>query len=131
VPETSILFYQEKEGNVPVVDWLKELRTQNPVGFANCVGRIRQLQSAGYELRRPSADYLRDGVYELRAKHRNVQYRILYFFSGKNVAILNHSIIKKTSAVSKKDIDLAIKRKKKFEQSPEHHTYQGEIANDN
>ena len=114
-----------------MVDWLKELRTQNPVGFANCVGRIRQLQSAGYELRRPSADYLRDGVYELRAKHRNVQYRILYFFSGKNIAILNHSIIKKTSAVSKKDIDLAIKRKKKFEQSPEYHTYQGEIKDDN
>lgn len=112
-----------------MVDWLVELRNKNPKGFANCVGRIRQLGSMGYELHRPSADYLQDGIYELRAKHRNVQYRILYFFSGKNIAVLGHVIIKKTSAVPQKDIELAIKRKKKFEQNPEQHTYQGEISN--
>lgn len=128
MPTTSILFYQEKKGYAPVVDWLNELKIKNPKGFANCVGRIRQLQSTGHELRRPSADYLQDGIYELRAKHRNVQYRILYFFSGKNIAVLNHSIIKNTSAVPKKDIELAIKRKKKFEENPEKHTYQGEVT---
>ena len=82
----------------------------------------------GHELRRPSADYLRDGIYELRAKHRNVQYRILYFFNGKDIAVLNHSIVKKTSAVPNKDIELAIKRKNRFEQNPEQHTYKGELA---
>lgn len=111
------------------MDWLIELRNKNPKGFANCVGRIRRLGSMGYELRRPSADYLQDGIYELRAKHRNVQYRILYFFIGQNIAVLGHSIIKKTSAVPQKDIELAIKRKKKFAQNPEQHTYQGEITN--
>lgn len=128
MPTTLILFYQEKAGDAPVVDWLNELENKNKAGFANCVGRIRQLQSTGHELRRPSADYLRDGIYELRAKHRNVQYRILYFFSGRNIAVLGHSIIKKTSAVPKKDIELAIKRKKKFEQNPEQHTYQEEVT---
>jgi phage-related protein len=128
MPTTSILFYQEKEGDAPVVNWLKELKVKNLKGFANCVGRIRQLQTTGYELRRPSADYLQDGIYELRAKHRNVQYRILYFFSGKDIAVLNHSIIKNTSAVPKKDIELAIKRKNKFEQNPERHTYKGEVT---
>ncbi len=128
MPTTSILFYQEKKGDAPVVDWLSELKRKNPKGFANCVGRIRQLESMGHELRRPSADYLRDGIYELRAKHRNVQYRILYFFNGKDIAVLNHSIIKKTSAVPKKDIELALLRKKKFVQNPEQHTYQGEIT---
>lgn len=82
----------------------------------------------GHELRRPSADYLRDGIYELRAKHRNVQYRILYFFNGKDIAVLGHSIVKKTSAVPNQDIELAIQRKKKFEQNPKKHTYQEEIA---
>lgn len=130
MPTTSILFYQEKEGDAPVVDWLIELKAKNSQGFANCVGRIRQLHSSGHELRRPSADYLQDGIYELRAKHRNVQYRIFYFFSGKDVAVLGHSIIKKTSAVPKKDIELAIKRKKKFEQNPEQHTYRGQITDE-
>ena len=123
MPATSVLFYQESEGEAPVVEWLDKLKRKNPKGFANCVGRIRLLQSTGHELRRPSADYLRDGVYELRAKHRNVQYRILYFFHGQNVAVLGHSIIKKTNAVPNKDIDLAIERKKRFEQNPEQHTY--------
>ena len=82
----------------------------------------------GHELRRPSADYLRDGVYELRAKQGKVQYRILYFFNGKDIAVLGHSIVKKTSAVPNKDIELAVQRKKKFEQNPQKHTYQGEIA---
>ncbi len=128
MPTTSILFYQETKGDAPVVDWLSELKSKNPKGFANCVGRIRQLETMGHELRRPSADYLRDGIYELRAKHRNVQYRILYFFNGKDIAVLNHSIIKKTSTVPKKDIELALLRKKKFVQNPEQHTYQGEIT---
>lgn len=126
MPATKIVFYQEQEGGaVPVVDWLKELKRKNPKGFLNCAARIDRLATYGHELRRPAADYLRDGIYELRAKERNVQYRIFYYFNGKNVAVLNHSIIKKTSAVPKKDIELAIKRKEKFEQDPKRHTYTG------
>lgn len=130
MPKTSILFYQEKEGDAPVVEWLHQLKKQNRTGFSKCVGRIRQLQSTGHELRRPSADYLRDGIYELRAKHRNVQYRILYFFNGKNMAVLGHAIVKKTSAVPNKEIDLAIQRKEKFAQNPEQHTYQGVLEDE-
>jgi phage-related protein len=123
VPITLILFYQEKEDDAPVINWLNELKNKDRKGFANCVGRISQLQSVGHELRRPSADYLRDGIYELRAKHGNVQYRLLYFFNGKDIAVLNHVLVKKTSAVPNKDIELAINRKKNFEQNPEKHTY--------
>ncbi len=126
MPKTLILFYQEKEDDAPVINWLSELKSKNVRGFANCIARIRQLNNFGHELRRPSADYLRDGIYELRAKHRNVQYRIFYFFNGKDIAILNHAIFKKTEAISKKDIELAIQRKKKFENNPQLHTYQGE-----
>ena len=127
MPATSVLFYQEKQGDVPVADWLNELKSKNRVGFANCVGRIRRLESMGHELRRPAADYLQDGIYELRAKHRNVQYRIFYSFEGQNVVVLSHAMVKKTSAVPKKDIELAIKRKNKFEQNPEQHTCQEEV----
>lgn len=127
MPKTSILFYQEQEGNSPIVDWLCELKKTNRKGFAQCVGRISQLESTGHELRRPSADYLRDGIYELRAKHLKVQYRILYFFYGQNVAVLSHGIIKEHSAVPDVEIEQAIKRKKKFIENPEVHTYQGEL----
>ncbi len=127
MPEAQIIFYQDDTGKVPVLEWLKTLLKQDKKGYANCVAKIRQLANTGYELRRPAADYLRDGIYELRAKHINVQYRILYFFYGQNVAILTHAIIKDSDKVPIIDIDRAIKRKSQFEENPNIHTYQEEV----
>jgi len=123
VPETRVLFYQEENGEVSVLEWLTRLLKEDRKGYANCVARIKQLEASGYELRRPAADYLRDGIYELRAKHIRVQYRILYFFYRQNVAILAHAITKEQAAVPDIDIERAIKRKRLFEENPEAHTY--------
>ncbi len=123
MPETQVVFYQEIDGEVPVLEWLMQLLKQNRKGYANCVARIGQLAASGYELRRPAADYLSDGIYELRAKHIRVQYRILYFFHGQNVAILAHAITKEEEAVPAIDIERALLRKRLFEENPEAHTY--------
>lgn len=123
MPETQVVFYQETDGEVPVLEWLTQLVKQNRKGYANCVARIGQLAANGYELRRPAADYLTDGIYELRAKHIRVQYRILYFFSGQNVAILAHAITKQEEAVPAIDLERALRRKRLFEENPEAHTY--------
>jgi phage-related protein len=129
VPETHIIFYQDGNEKVPVLEWLKLLLKENRKGYANCVARIKQLASNGYELRRPAGDYLQDGIYELRAKHIHVQYRILYFFHGQNVAILAHAIIKEESAVPEIDIERAIERKRLFLENPEIYTYVEEEEN--
>jgi phage-related protein len=126
MPETQVVFYQETDGEVPVLEWLTQLVKQNRKGYANCVARIGQLAANGYELRRPAADYLTDGIYELRAKHIRVQYRILYFFYGQNVAILAHAITKEEEAVPPIDIERALRRKRLFEENPEAHTYMEE-----
>lgn len=123
MPETQVVFYQETDGEVPVLEWLTQLLKENRKGYANCVARIGQLAANGYELRRPAADYLTDGIYELRAKHIRVQYRILYFFSGQNVAILAHAITKEEEAVPAIDIERALRRKRLFEENPEAQTY--------
>jgi len=123
VPETRVVFYQEEEGEVPVLEWLMRLLKEDRKGYANCVARIKQLAASGYELRRPAADYLCSGIYELRAKHIRVQYRILYFFHGQNVAILAHAITKEEAEVPPIDIERAITRKLLFEENPEVHTY--------
>ena len=130
MPETQVVFYQETDGEVPVLEWLTQLVKQNRKGYANCVARIGQLAASGYELRRPAADYLTDGIYELRAKHIRVQYRILYFFYGQNVAILAHAITKEEEAVPAIDIERALRRKRLFEENPEAHTYMEEEEED-
>jgi phage-related protein len=76
----------------------------------------------GFELRRPEADYLRDDIYELRATHRRVHYRILYFFHGQPAAVLSH-LITKEGKVAASEIDRAILHKLKFEADPEKHTF--------
>lgn len=126
MPETRIVFYKEEDGKVPVLEWLKQLAKENRKAYVNCFAKIEKLASLGYELRRPAADYLRDNIYELRAKHIHVQYRILYFFYGQNVTILAHAITKEQTAVPDIDIERAIKRKSLFEENPDTHTYEGE-----
>jgi phage-related protein len=110
MPETRVIFYQEENGKVPVLQWLDELEQTDPKGLLNCLDRIQQLASMGHELRRPLADFLRDGVYELRASHRRVQYRILYFFHGRNIAIIAHAIVKEGAEVPDRDIERASER---------------------
>lgn len=83
---------------------------------------IERLEESGFELRRPTADVLRDGIRELRARKGHVNYRILYFFHGRNVAILAHAITKE-DAVPAADIDRALQRKAAYEADPSTHTY--------
>ena len=120
MPETIVYFYQEKKGDVPVLEWLDKIKDKKAV--KKCYTAISILKQFGYELRRPRADYLGDGIYELRISLRGVQYRLLYFFHGINVVIIAHGLVKE-SKVPPKEIDLAIERRKNYEQDPEKHTY--------
>ncbi len=83
----------------------------------------------GHELRRPEADLLRDGIYELRAKYGHVQYRVLYFFHGQTKAVLAHALTKKDK-VPTMEIDRAVRRKEAFLRDPETHSHaQGDDGN--
>jgi len=125
MPQTRVVFFQEANGEAPVAGWLRELMRTNDRAWANCRARIEQLAQTGHELRPPAADYLRDGIYELRAKQGQVQYRLLYFFHGRQVAILAHGLTKEDK-VPAADIERAIKRKRQFEKNPKAHTYESD-----
>jgi phage-related protein len=122
LPVTEIAFFQDLDGTAPALDWLTALYQANPKAYANCVAKVRLLRAFGHELRRPHVDYLRDGIHELRAKEKTVQYRILFFYAGRNVVILAHALTKE-SDVPDKDLDRALERKRRYEQNPsKHHT---------
>ena len=73
--------------------------------------------------RTASADFLRDGIYELRVSLGGVHHRILYFFHGAVAAVVSHGLAKER-VVPSKEIDRAIERKKRFEANPAKHTYE-------
>ncbi len=107
MPQTQVLVFREASGEVPFNEWIATLKKRNPKAYAKCLARIDLLSRHGNELRRPIVDYLRDGIYELRAKCGKVNYRMLYFFNGRNVAIISHGLTKEDK-VPDHDIDLAI-----------------------
>lgn len=119
MPKTNVIFYQDKNGKCPVLDWLSELPKKVQ---AKADVRIERLAELGYELRRPEADLLRDGIYELRWRFQTVNFRILYFFYGKNAVVLTHGLTKETE-VPAEEIDAALTRKNAFERNPELHTH--------
>lgn len=119
MPRTLVIFYKDREGNVPVLEWLDALpaRIQD-----KCVVKIERLRERGHELRRPEADLLRNGIYELRVGREGMNYRILYFFHGRVAVVLAHGLTKERE-VPVKDIERALERKRVFEQDPAGHTY--------
>jgi phage-related protein len=123
MPQTDIIFYSEDDGTAPALAWLDELRARQPRAFAKVRAKLELLAQMGYELRRPAADYLADGIYELRARWRRVNYRLLYFFHGENVAVLVRGLTKEKK-VSAADLARAKRRKETFETDPERHTFE-------
>ena len=126
MPRTGVVFYQEATGEVPVLDWLQALRRTDRRGYAKCVARVHRLAESGHELRRPEADFLRDGIHELRARRGRVHYRILYFFHGKEVAVLAIGLSKE-GKVPDADILRALRRRAAFEEDPSGHTFEMEL----
>lgn len=130
MPQTEVYFYKEDDGTVPVLDWLLELQKRNERAAKKCFALVKLLRDLGSELRRPRADILRDGVYELRTEVGNVNYRILYGFVGKNVALLANALTKE-KVVSDGEIDRAAERIEKCKKAPARHRYEYEEESDN
>lgn len=120
MPRTTVYLYADSDGASPVYDWLKDLRRRDARAFLACRARLVMLTAMGHELRRPYADTLRDGIYELRARVGRVNYRLLYFFHGQDVAIVAHGLTKE-QGVPDVDIQRAIERKRRYEQEPAKH----------
>ena len=99
--------------------------TRQPRFQDKCLARIARLEELGHDLRRPEADYVRDGIYELRAAYQRVQYRVLYFFRGKAVVVVSHGITKEAE-VPPREIERAVERKRRFDANPAAHTFQPE-----
>lgn len=118
MPETEVVLFGEADGSCSLIDWLNTLPSKVQ---DKCIVRIERLAEMGCELRRPEADYLRDGIYELRASHKGIHYRMLYFFYRK-AAIVSHGLIKER-VVPEREIELAVMRNSVYADAPAKHTY--------
>lgn len=120
MPKTLVVFYKDREGHVPVLEWLNAL----PAKIQDkCVVKLERLRDLGHALRRPEADLLRNEIYELRVGREGMNYRILYFFHGRMAAVLAHGLTKEREVPSK-DSERALERKRLFEKDPTGHIFE-------
>ncbi len=123
MPKTKLVLFRETDGTTPLLDWLDELPQKARV---KCRVRLGRLSELGHELRRPEADLLRDGIYELRASMRGIHYRMLYFFHGNIAAVVSHGIVKERT-IPPVEIDRAIRRREDYVATPGQHTMEMEL----
>jgi phage-related protein len=113
-----VVIYCEQDGSAPFLPWPLSV----PASAQDRVRlRIERLEELGHELRRPEADYLRDGIHELRATVSGVHYRVLYFFHGRVAAVVAHGIVKE-KRVPDREIELAVQRMRRFQAEPAKHS---------
>lgn len=120
----ELCFFREEDGSVPMVIWLD---SQSGFTRKKCRALLSLLQEFGHQLRRPHADYLRDGVYELRFSAGAVNHRVLYGFAGQKIVVATH-VIQKERKVPNKEIDLAKGRLERFRNRPSKHTCPADLS---
>ncbi|MGD1100678.1 MAG: type II toxin-antitoxin system RelE/ParE family toxin [Terriglobia bacterium] len=118
MPKTEVVVFAAEDGSAPLLAWMDNLQVKVR---DKCIVRIERLAEVGHELRRPEADFLQDGIHELRIQHKKVQYRILYFFH-EGLAVLSHGCTKE-SIVPPVEIGRAVKNRERFIQDPSRHIY--------
>jgi phage-related protein len=120
MPTTDTVFYREANGSVPALEWLDGMG--NAKAIVKCRAKLMRLAGLGRELRRPEADLLRDGIYELRIGLSHINYRLLYFFHGRDTVIVSHGFTKE-GKVPASEIALAIARRERFRLDPAAHSF--------
>ena|SRR5205814_1995218 len=122
MPKVIIRFFQLEDGICPLIDWLDTVTPKK--AKAKVLARILLLESLGHEIRRPHADLLEDGIYELRERFMSTQFRVLFFFHGQGVVVVSHGFTKHGASVPSSEIERAKVYKTMFLKNPEKHTYE-------
>ena len=105
-----VYFFIDEHDRSPVEEAMQSLNEKEKMKVD---AYIKMLKEYGHNLRRPLADYLGEGIYELRP----AAHRVFYFFFMKDSVVLLHMLRKKTDRIPLNDLDLCIKRKRVAESS--------------
>lgn len=108
----EIELFLKDNGRCPVQDFLADLNPKKDIPYIE--NAMRQLEEHGYKLPRPKAAPLEDGIYELRIKTINGNFRILYYFFDKNKIVMTNGFKKKSGPVASTHLITAKEYRKKY-----------------
>ena len=108
----KINFYTTEDGKCPISDFLDSLTGKQVQKVAWVLQLIEELDII-------PTTYLKkltntDGIWEVRILISGNIFRLLGFFDGDNLVVLNHGFQKKTQKTPAKEIKVAEKRRKDY-----------------
>jgi len=107
----AVVFFRTESGNEPVRQWLKRL----PREERHSIGEDLLTVQHAWPMGKPLVDHLGGGIWELRSRLPNRIARALFIVTGGEIVIL-HAFIKKTRKTPPKELDVAHRRKRQYEQ---------------
>lgn len=108
----NINFYRTDDGKCPVEEFLDSLNSRQAQKVAWVLQLIEELDIV-------PTTYLKklvntDGIWEVRVQVSGDIFRLLGFFEGDNLVVLNHGFQKKTQKTPSKEIKISESRKRDY-----------------
>ena len=110
-PALTVAFYAESSGNEPVRKWLKSLDEDSRFNIGTDIKKVQFRWPLGMPLVRS----LGDRLWEVRSTMPYGIARII-FLVAKDKMVLLHGFNKKTQKTPTQDLQLALRRAKKYEE---------------
>ena len=108
----EIVFYRTDTGRCYIEDFLDSLSGKEAQKVVWIFKLIEELENVPGKYFKKLANT--EDIWEVRVDGRDKTYRILGFFDGNKMIVLNHAFIKKTQKTPKRNIEVAENRKRDY-----------------
>ena len=108
----TVNFYRTESGHCPVVDYLDSLNSKQATKVTWVLRLIEELNTVPRSYFRKLGGT--DDIWEIRVDIARDTFRLLSFFDGSNLVIVDHAFAKKTRKTPRSDIRLAEKRRQDY-----------------
>ncbi len=108
----EITFYRTASGHCPVEQFLDSLTARQGAKATWTLGLIEELEIVPQQYFKKLVGT--DDIWEVRVNVGRDTFRLLSFFDGPQLVVLNHAFAKKTQKIPRSDIRLAEQRKRDY-----------------
>lgn len=108
----EIDFYRTASGHCPVEEFLDSLTARQGVKVTWTLRLIEELEFVPKQYFKKLVNT--DDLWEIRVNIGRDTFRLLAFFDGPSLVVLNHAFAKKTRRIPRSDIRLAEQRKRDY-----------------
>ncbi|MCB0308281.1 MAG: type II toxin-antitoxin system RelE/ParE family toxin [Bdellovibrionales bacterium] len=106
---TKIKFYLTTSGRSPVEEFLQDCSQDIRSYFVDAIVRLEAGHTLSMPLSKPLFN-IHKGLHELRLKDQHGQVRVFYFMKKGDAIYMVHAFKKKTQELSKRELDVVLKR---------------------